>query len=184
TYILWAVTPDGKVERLADVPISNNFEIKVTTPHQSFGLIITAEPHGEVRLPSPAILAENEQHRKTSSAVRMFQVRYHGDDGFLYLAPLPGSESSAADIQAPLPVLGARRAVEIARRARAREYAESELERAELKLAELEKTWPQQLGNVREYASFARDIMRLAEHARSIAMERYGSKEKDYAKNR
>jgi Domain of unknown function (DUF4398) len=172
TYILWAVRPDGKVVHLADIPISNNFEIEVATPYQAFGLIITAEPHTEVRLPSPIILVENEPNRKTSGVVGMFQVGYQGDDGFLYLGPLPGSESSALDAQAPMPVLGARRAVEIARRAGAREYAKAELERAEMKLAELEKTWPQRKGNVREYTSTAREIMRLAEQARSAAAER------------
>jgi hypothetical protein len=96
-YVLWVVTPDGKIDRLADVAISDNFKIEATTPHQTFGLIITAEPHPEVSLPSPAILAENQHHRKTSSAVTTLRAKYHGDDGFLYLAPLPKSETDTAD---------------------------------------------------------------------------------------
>jgi hypothetical protein len=172
SYVLWAVMPDGKTDRLADVPISSNFKIEVMTPQQTFGLFITAEPHPEVSLPSPAILAENQHHRKTSSAVRTLRARYHGDDGFLYLAPLPKSESDTADDQTPPLVLGARRAVEIARRARAQQYAEAEFQQAESKLKELERSWPQQLQNEKEYSGLARDIMRLAEQARSLARER------------
>ncbi|MCI0391391.1 MAG: hypothetical protein MOB07_21840 [Acidobacteria bacterium] len=41
-----------------------------------------------------------------------------------------------------------------------------------MKLIELEKTWPQRPGNDREYTSLARNIMRLAEQARLLAMER------------
>jgi hypothetical protein len=172
TYVLWAVMPDGKIDRLADMPISSNFKIEVMTPHQTFGLLITAEPHPEVSLPSPAILAENQHHRKTSSAVRTLRAKYRGDDGFLYVAPLPKSESDTADAQAPPLVLGARRAVEIARRARAQQYAEAEFQQAESKLKELERFWPQQGENEKEYAGLARDIMRLAEQARLLARER------------
>jgi Domain of unknown function (DUF4398) len=172
TYVLWAVMPDGKIDRLADVPISSNLKIDVMTPHQTFGLFITAEPHPEVSLPSPVILAENQHHRKTSSAVRTLWSRYHGDDGFLYLAPLPKSESDTVDAQTPPLVRGARRAVEIARRAGAQQYAEAEFQRAESKLRELERSWPQQQQNDSEYAGLARDIMRLAEQARSLARER------------
>jgi hypothetical protein len=172
SYVLWAVMPDGKIDRLADVPISSDFKIEVMTPHQTFGLIITAEPHPEVSLPSPVILAENKHHRKTSGAVRTLQAKYHGDDGFLYLAPLPKSESDTADGQTPPLVLGARRAVEIARRAGAQQYAEAEFQRVESKLEELERFWPQQRQNDSEYTGLARYIMRLAEQARLLARER------------
>jgi hypothetical protein len=172
TYVLWALTPDGKPDRLADIAISSDFKIEVMTVHQTFGLIITAEPHPEVSLPSPVILAENQHHRKTSGAVRTLWVNYHGDDGFLYLAPLPKSESDTADDQTPPLVRGARRAVEIARRAGAQQYAEGEFQRLESKLKELERSWPQQRQNEKEYAGLARDIMRLAEQARLLARER------------
>ncbi len=172
TYVLWAVMPDGKIDRLADAAISSNFKIEVMTPQQTFGLIITAEPHPEVSLPSPVILAENEHHRKTSSGVRTLRAKYRGDDGFLYVAPLPKSESDIADNQTPSLVLGARRAVEIARRAGAQQYAQAEFQRVKSKLEELERSWPQQRQNEKEYADLARDIMRLAEQARLLAKER------------
>jgi cob(I)alamin adenosyltransferase len=80
------------------------------------------------------------------------------------------------DDQTPLFVLGARRAVEIARRARGGRLAEAELQQAESKLAELEQIWPQRLQNEGAYVELARDVMRLAERARSLAMERTSQK--------
>ncbi|SRR6266542_5105691 len=136
-YVLWALTPDGEATRLAWIPMSGEFSIEAATSHQTFALIITAEPHAEVRLPSPVVLAENAQHRKTSGAAPMRRIGYRGCDGLLYMAPLP--KTAGADDRTPLFVLGARRAVEIARRAGGRQLAEAELQRAESKLAELEQ---------------------------------------------
>ena len=59
TYILWAIAPEGQADNLAEVPfLKGNVDIDVTTPLQTFSLIITAEPYGTVKLPSPAVLAE------------------------------------------------------------------------------------------------------------------------------
>jgi hypothetical protein len=65
-YILWALTPDGPTTSLAEIPMRSEFSVEAATSHQTFALIITVEPHAEVRLPSPVVLAENAQHRKTS----------------------------------------------------------------------------------------------------------------------
>jgi len=60
TYVLWAVAPEGQADNLGELPLQGKeSKIEVTTPNQTFGLILTAEPHGMVKLPSPAIVAEN-----------------------------------------------------------------------------------------------------------------------------
>src|SRR6186997_2440284 len=45
TYVLWAVAPEGQAENLMELPINKAFKIESTTKFQTFGLIITAEPH-------------------------------------------------------------------------------------------------------------------------------------------
>jgi hypothetical protein len=50
------------------------------------------------------------------------------------------------------------------------------LQRVESKLKELERFWPQQRENEREYAGLAHDIMRLAEQVRLFAKERAAKK--------
>ena len=45
TYILWAIAPEGQADNLAELPIKTDLEVEVTTAFQTFGLIITGEPH-------------------------------------------------------------------------------------------------------------------------------------------
>ena len=63
TYVLWAISPDGQVDNMGEIKRRGFFEfdskITVTTPLQTFALIITAEPHFLVRRPSQAIMMEN-----------------------------------------------------------------------------------------------------------------------------
>lgn len=45
TYVLWAVTPEGRATNLGEVQYDDDdARIKVTTELQAFGLIVTAEP--------------------------------------------------------------------------------------------------------------------------------------------
>src|SRR5438034_1369780 len=60
TYILWAVAPEGQADNIGELVLKGNeSSIEVTTPYQTFGLIVTAEPYGTVKMPSPTIVAEN-----------------------------------------------------------------------------------------------------------------------------
>jgi len=99
-------------------------------------------------------------------------LEYLGDPGTLYVVSMPGYAAIDADFSTPLDVLGARRSVEIARRARAHQYADAELRDAEAKLAALEQIWPADRKDQKRYDALAHDVMRLAEHARSTSMER------------
>ncbi len=170
TYVLWAVAPEGQADNLGELSVTgtDKREMEVTTPYQTFGLILTAEPHGLVKLPGPAIVAENILRKHTKGGIAASQIEYRGDPGSLY------SESGAvpADYSTPLTVLGARRAVDIARRAGAAHYAEAELRQAEIKLAALEQMWPRDRDKEKRFSGEAHEVTRLAEQARAVAGER------------
>ncbi|SRR5581483_6299770 len=177
TYILWAVAPEGQTENLMELPIQSNFKIESTTKFQTFGLMITAEPHSGVTLPGPVIVAENTLRKGTEGEISTSRIEYSGDPGTLYVVSSPNSPALNADYNTPLLILGARRAVEIAQRADAQRFAEPELREAEVKLEVLERSWqsrkPADLRkNAKKYGGMARDTMRLAEHARSLTVER------------
>jgi outer membrane protein OmpA-like peptidoglycan-associated protein len=172
TFILWAVAPEGQADNLAELPVKNKFDIEVTTAFQTFGLIVTAEPHSAVKLPSPVIVAENALRKGTEGQIEASRIEYSGDAGTLYVVTSPSAPSIAADYSTPLLVLGARRSVDIARRAGAQEYADADFRQAEVKLAALEQTWPRKRNHVEDYSGVARDVMRLGEHARGLAVER------------
>lgn len=173
TYVLWAIAPEGQAERLAQLPVKSKFDIVATTSFQTFSLIITAEPHGMVSLPSPVIVAENVLRKGTKGGVEASQIEYSGDTGALYIVSASDSPSIVADYDTPLPVLGARRSVVIARHCGAEEFADAELREAEVKLAALEQLWPSKRNNEEKYLGLANDVMRLGEHARVKAGERF-----------
>lgn len=168
TYILWAIAPEGQADNLAEVPFrKGETDIDVTTALQTFSLIITAEPYGTVKLPSPTVVAENILRKGTEGTIVSSRIEYRGDPGTFYeAAALP------PDYDTPLIVLGARRAVEIAKRAGASRYAEAELRQAEIHLAALEEMWPHDRKEEKHFGGMARDIMREAEKARELALQR------------
>ena len=172
TYILWAIAPEGQADNLAELPIKNDLEVEVTTAFQTFGLIITAEPHSAVKLPSPVIVAENTLRKGTEGGIEASQIEYSGDPGDLYVVSTQNAPAFSADYNTPLMILGARRSVEIASRAGARRFAEQELREAEIKLAALEQTWPSRRKDEEKFSGLAHDVMRLGERARELAVER------------
>ena len=178
TYILWAVAPEGQAENLMELPIQKNFKIESTTKFQTFGLMITAEPHSRVELPSLMIVAENTLRKGTAGEISTSRIEYSGDPGTFYLLFSSNSPAANADYNTPLMILGARRAVEIAQRANAKKFAEPELRDAELKLATLEQAWPRSRkpsdlrDNAKKNSGLAHDVMRIAEQARKLSVER------------
>src|SRR6266513_249309 len=68
TYILWAISPDGHVDNLGEIKRSGssfvNSKLDVTTPLQSFALILTAEPHFMVHSSSRMVGMENRAPEK------------------------------------------------------------------------------------------------------------------------
>lgn len=172
TFVLWAIAPEGQADNLAELPVKTKITSDVTTNFQTFGLIITAEPHSAVKLPSPVIVAENTLRKGTEGGIQTSSIEYSGDPGTFYAASSTSEPLLNADYNTPLVILGARRAVEIARRASARLYAETELREAEVKLAALERTWPYSRKDQEKYSGAAHDVMRIAENARTQAVER------------
>ncbi|MEW6209757.1 MAG: OmpA family protein [Acidobacteriota bacterium] len=171
TYLLWAIAPEGQADIMGEIPATGSRrELEVTTPYQTFGLIITAEPHAMVKLPSPAIVAENVLRKNTKGGLTASQIEYRADTGSLYA--VSDEQTTGPDYNTPLSVLGARRAVDIARRAGAREYADTELREAEVRLAALERIWPRNINREKRFRGEAHDVMRLAEQARALAVER------------
>jgi outer membrane protein OmpA-like peptidoglycan-associated protein len=173
TFVLWAIAPEGQADNLAELTVTAKIDIEVTTNFQTFGLIITAEPHSAVKLPSPVIVAENTLRQGTEGGIQASSIDYSGDPGTFYAASSTSDSPLLADYNTPLLILGARRAVEIATRAGARRYAEPELREAEVKLAALEQSWPERRKDQAKYSGAAHDVMRIAENARTQAVEHH-----------
>src|ERR1044071_1726501 len=85
TYVLWAITPAGQVTNLGEFRLSGGTgRLKAATPQQTFAMIITAEPHYLVKLPSRMVVLENLAPQTTKVAVQTTEVYFSGDSGLFY----------------------------------------------------------------------------------------------------
>src|ERR1044072_7880521 len=146
TYILWAISPEGHVDNLGEIKRSGSSfvdsKLDVTTPLQTFALILTAEPHFLMKVPSRMVVMENLPPQKPNgSQVETVDVRYIGNSSdYFRTARVP--EIADADYrQTPVSLLGARQAISLAKYAGASGDAHHELQTAEDHLQAAEKAW-------------------------------------------
>jgi outer membrane protein OmpA-like peptidoglycan-associated protein len=147
TYVLWAVSPDGQVDNLGEIKRRGFFEfdskISVTTPLQTFALMITAEPHFLVRRPSQAIMLENLNPVSLSGRVIQTTpaVQYFGNSSD-YFRDARAPEIAEIDYaKTPSTILQAKQAVALARYAGADRDAVEELREADALLSNAENAW-------------------------------------------
>jgi hypothetical protein len=70
TYVLWAITPEGRPKNLGEVQYSgDDVRKQVTTELQAFALIVTAEPYFAVTQPSDLVVIENAARADTKGRV-------------------------------------------------------------------------------------------------------------------
>ncbi|HKG78796.1 MAG TPA: OmpA family protein [Pyrinomonadaceae bacterium] len=176
TYILWAISPDGHVDNLGEIKRSGstfvNSKLDVTTPLQTFALILTAEPHFLMKVPSRMVVMENlPPQRPNGSQVETADVRYIGNSSdYFRNARVP--ELADQDYrQTPVSLLGARQAVNLAKYAGASQDATEELQTAEDHLQAAEKAW--RLNQpLTEVDMEARRATSSGAHAEEVAMVR------------
>src|SRR6186997_233929 len=84
TFVLWAISPDGRVDNLGEIKRGGSAfvasKLDVTTPLQTFALVITAEPHFLMKVPSRMVVLENvPPQRPGKSQVETLNVQYIGN---------------------------------------------------------------------------------------------------------
>ena len=176
TYVLWAISPDGHVDNLGEIKRGGSVfvdsKIDVTTPLQTFALILTAEPHFLMKVPSRMVVMENLPPQKPNgSQVETVDVRYIGNSSdYFRTARVP--EIADADYrQTPVSLLGARQAISLAKYAGASGDAPNELQTAEDHLQAAEKAW--RLNQpLAEVDLEARKATSAGQHAEEVAAAR------------
>jgi outer membrane protein OmpA-like peptidoglycan-associated protein len=146
TYVLWAISPEGRVDNLGEIKRSGSAfidsKIDVTTPLQTFALIVTAEPHFLVRTPSRMVILENLPPQKLGDAeVTTANVRYIGNTSDYFNDPRVPEVADADYNKTPVSLLGARQALNLARYAGAEREATDELNEASKLLEAAENAW-------------------------------------------
>ena len=99
TYVLWAVTPDGRPKNLGELLINGdgNADIDVTTDLQAFGLIVTAEPYFAVTQPSDVVAMENIVRKDTKGKYEEVDAKYELLPRGMYTAQLPSGTEQPTD---------------------------------------------------------------------------------------
>jgi outer membrane protein OmpA-like peptidoglycan-associated protein len=189
TYVLWAISPDGHVDNLGEIKRRGFFEfdskISVTTPLQTFALIITAEPHFLVRQPSQAIMLENVNPYSRSGATlaTTTAVQYFGNSSD-YFRDARTPEIAEVDYsKTPSTILQGKQAVALAKFAGAQRDAPEELAEAETLLKNAEDAW--KAGRSEEQVDIlARRAISVAVKAENTAIARKEAREKRNEKTR
>ncbi|HUE80750.1 MAG TPA: OmpA family protein [Pyrinomonadaceae bacterium] len=146
TYVLWAISPDGRVENMGEIKRGGSMfvssKLDVTTPLQTFALIVTAEPHFLMKVPSRMVVLENlPPQRPKGSQIETANVQYIGNSSD-YFRDARVPEIADRDYRdTPVTLLGARQAINLAKFVGAPQDAAEELAEAEADLEAAEKAW-------------------------------------------
>lgn len=190
TYVLWAVTPEGRANNLGEIILKEGTsEVRVTTDLQAFGLIVTAEPYFAVTQPSDLVVAQNIVRADTKGREEAIDVKYELLPKGLYASSVEPLRDVVygIDSKAPLDIFQARNAVRIARAAKADQYASSTFAKAEQDLKQAEDYYRRKQGRT-PIGTVAREAAQTAEEARVMSLkhqeEERVEKEKEAAAGR
>jgi len=185
TYVLWAITPEGRSVNLGEVLPGGNGKdhLNVTTDLQAFGLIVTAEPYFSVTHPSTEIVAENIVLQSTKGFDESINAKFDVMEGKEYTIDVPADQlpSAKADPKVPLDLLEARDAVMIAKAAGAEKYANDSIMKAEDMLQRAEDYYQRKQGRT-PIGTAARGATQMAEDARVLTLRRQEQERQEAAR--
>jgi len=173
TYVMWAITPEGRATNLGEVQVDDkDARIQVTTELQAFGLILTAEPYYAVTQPSDVVVMENSLRAGTIGTTEVIQAKYELLNRGSYLMRQDVSQLKRTPLEpgAPLDLAEARNAVALARIAGADRYAGETYAKAAQLLANAELARERKRG-ANAIMMPARQAAQTAEDARLIALK-------------
>ena len=183
TYVLWAISPDGRAQNLGEVlPAGTKNNIRVTTALQSFGMIVTAEPYFSVSEPSDMVVLQNVIRKdETSGVLETVNANYYLLPRGTY-AETAGSHSVANPItrneHSPLELYEADNAVRIAQDAGADKYAPQIMQQAQLDLQNASGMDSNKHRDEKMEITDAREAVERAEDARIASLRKQAAEEK------
>ena len=172
TYVLWAITPEGRTSNLGEVLRGGGTsgKLDVTTELQVFGLIVTAEPYFAVSRPSDVVVMENVVRKDTVGKIELIDAKYELLQRGQY-EHLANVLDLKVNSKMPLELYEARNAVNIARKSGADRYATETFLKAESNLKQSEAYRARNAGS-KPVTMTARQAVQIAEDSRAIAVKR------------
>ena len=165
TYVLWAVTADGRANNLGSLEVLNGRGwLRATTSLAQFALIVSAEPHFAVTAPSKYLVLRNLGRNIRGKRVMIAGLTERIDYAALEAQPYDPAS------RIPLDLVQARYALDIARGAEADKFAHEQFAQAAQLLAKAEVAQADKKYKVRGTAPLlARNAVQMGEDARRQA---------------
>jgi outer membrane protein OmpA-like peptidoglycan-associated protein len=169
TYVLWAVSPEGRAVNLGEVQIKNgSAHVKAITDMQTFALVVTAEPDFAVSQPGDEVILENAGGAGGEEITATYSLLARG----VYSSSNTKIDNAifGIDRKTPRELFEARNAVRIANNANAGKYAADVMAKANQQLQAAEDAYRQKRDS-KIVISMARDAVQTAEEARVISVK-------------
>ena len=165
TYVLWAVTPDGRASNMGVLVGADGTKGEIDTTYNAsqFALIVTAEPHFAVSVPSTMIALYNVADNVEGAAESKVTTLTERAD-YSHLTGI------AIDKTVPVEVVQARYAIAIAKSAGADHFAMQSYTTATLKLAAAENALKGNGSQRKTAPGLAREAVTAGEDARRAGM--------------
>jgi len=173
TYVLWAISPEGRPVNIGEVLVGGNHRSKlnVTTDLQAFAMIVTAEPYYAVRRPSNVVVLENAVRSDTAGVTEHVNAKYELIDRGGYIPTGYIFDPVILDAKLPLEFFEARNAVRIAKSAGSEQYATASYEKAVRQMNEVDSLATRHHENKKALISLSREVVQTSEDAREIAVK-------------
>jgi len=178
TYVLWAISPQGRAVNLGELELKNGTgKVKAITELQTFGMVVTAEPYFGVTQPDNLVVVENDP-MQSAAKIENIDAKYELLARGVYSSSNTKIENAifGIDRNTPLELFEARNAVRIAHNAGADRYAASALAKADQQLKSAEDAYRGKSAK-KSVESAARETVQTAEEARVMAVKQKAEEE-------
>jgi outer membrane protein OmpA-like peptidoglycan-associated protein len=174
TYILWAISPEGRAVNLGEVLVGDNHRSKldVTTDLQAFALVVTAEPYYAVRQPSNVVVLENVVRTDTRGTIEAMNTKYDLLERGGYIPTGYKFDPVVLNTRLPLEFFEARNAVRIAESEGAEQYASDSYQHAVRLMDKVDGYATSKHIDRKPMIAVAREAVQVAEDARAITVQK------------
>ena len=174
TYILWAISPEGRAVNLGEVLVGGNHRSKldVTTDLQAFALVVTAEPYYAVRQPSNVVVLENVIREDTKGTTEAMNTKYELLERGGYIPTGYKFDPVVLNTKLPLEFFEARNALRIAKSEGAETYANESYQHAVQLMDKTDQYATSTHIDRKPMIAVAREAVQTAEDARAITVKK------------
>jgi outer membrane protein OmpA-like peptidoglycan-associated protein len=174
TYVLWAISPEGRALNLGEVLVGENHRSKVlvTTDLQAFALIVTAEPYYAVRQPSDVVVLENVVREDTKGTSESVNAKYELMERGGYIPTGYKFDPVILNARLPLEFFEARNAMRIAQSEGAEQYAGASYEHSVQLMNNADEYATRKHIDTKSLIAVSREAVQTSEDARAIAVKK------------